>query len=80
MKSKKNKILAATACGVIVTSIGASFLFNKPNEDKAEDIKKDIEEIENNETEELAEEIENTELTKSINWTSVKKIRKLYRK
>ena len=61
MKSKKNKILAATACGVIVTSIGASFLFNKPNEDKAEDIKKDIEEIENNETEELAEEIENTE-------------------
>ena len=41
MKSKKNKILAATACGVIVTSIGASFLFNKPNEDKAEDIKKD---------------------------------------
>ena len=29
MKGKKNKILAATACGVIVTSIGASFLFDE---------------------------------------------------
>lgn len=61
MKSSKNKILAATACGIIVTSIGASFLFNKPNEDKAEEIKKDIEEVENNETEEASEELENTE-------------------
>lgn len=61
MKSSKNKILAATACGVIVTSIGASFLFNKPNEDKAEEIKKDIEEVENNETEEASEDVENTE-------------------
>lgn len=61
MKSSKNKILAATACGVIVTSIGASFLFNKPNEDKAEEIKKDIEEVEKNETEEASEDVENTE-------------------
>ena len=55
MKSKKNKILAATACGVIVTSIGASFLFNKPNEDKAEDIKKILKKLRITKTEELAE-------------------------
>lgn len=58
MKNKKNKILAATACGVIVTSIGAGLLFNKYNNDNKDDITKDIEEVESEDIEETNEEQE----------------------
>ena len=59
MKNRKNKILAATVCGVIATSIGASFLLDNKNE-KAKD---DIEKVENEVLEEDVEEVEETEDT-----------------
>ena len=59
MKNRKNKILAATVCGVIATSIGASFLLDNKNE-KAKD---DIEKVENEVLEEVVEEVEETEDT-----------------
>ena len=31
--NKKNKVLTAAVCGVIVSSIGAGFLLNKPKEE-----------------------------------------------
>ena len=33
--NKKNKVLTAAVCGVIVSSIGAGFLLNKPKEEAA---------------------------------------------
>ena len=41
--NKKNKVLTAAVCGVIVSSIGAGFLLNKPKEEAKADIAKDIE-------------------------------------
>ncbi|MEN8076173.1 FMN-binding protein [Clostridioides difficile] len=58
MKNSKNKILAAAVCGVIVSSIGASFIIdNNKNELKA-DIPQDIENSEIDKTEVNAEGIE----------------------
>ena len=40
--NKKNKVLTAAVCGVIVSSIGAGFLLNNPKEEAKADIAKKI--------------------------------------
>lgn len=63
MKNRKNKILAATVCGVIATSIGASFLLDNKNEKAKDDIEKVENEVLEEVVEEVIEEVEETEDT-----------------
>ncbi|WP_195988981.1 FMN-binding protein [Clostridium sp. D53t1_180928_C8] len=57
MKNSKNKILATAVCGVIVSSIGASFIIGNKKGAKAE-LPQDIEKIEIDNDEVVSEEIE----------------------
>lgn len=62
MKVNKNKILVATACGVVVTSIGVSMIISNSSKDKESNLKGELEEnyLEENDVnsnEEVEEEI-----------------------
>lgn len=61
MKNSKNKILAAAVCGVIVSSIGASFIIDNNKKESKVDIPQDIENSEIDKTEVNDEEIVITE-------------------
>lgn len=60
MKNSKNKILAAAVCGVIVSSIGTSFVIDNKKEVKGE-LPQDVENIEIDNEEIVSEEIEGIE-------------------
>lgn len=62
MKNSKNKILAAAVCGVIVSSIGASFIIDNNKEELSAEVPQDIENQEVNETEVDNEETDSEEI------------------